>query len=251
MIGVYTLFYKELLRFWRVSFQTIIAPVITALLYLVIFGNALTERVSIFPNIGYVSFLVPGLIMMSVLQNSFANSSSSLIQSKLTGNLVFILLPPFGAHSLFFAYVLASILRGLCVGLTMGFVTIWFISTPIYSYFHIIIFAILGSFLMASFGMIAGLLSEKFDHLALFQSFLVMPMTFLAGVFYSTQSLPIVARRASYLNPIFYVIDGFRYGFLGQSDVSQLTSLTIVFFSCSVVAGINLLLLITGYKLRK
>lgn len=251
MIGICTLFYKELLRFWKVSFQTITAPVITALLYLVIFGNALITRVNVFPGVSYLSFLVPGLIMMSILQNAFANCSSSLIQSKITGNLLFVLLAPFGSFSLFFGYVFASVFRGLCVGSVMFLSTIWFVETPIFSISCIILFSILGSLFMASFGMVAGVVSEKFDHLAFFQSVLVMPLTFLAGTFYSTQALPAIARHASYLNPVFYMVDGFRYGFFGKSDMPFLTSLMVVAFACLSMICVNLLLLASGYKIRQ
>lgn len=251
MVGIYTLFYKELLRFWKVSFQTVIAPVMTSLLYLIIFGNAMVNRVNIFPEIDYISFLVPGLIIMSIMQNAFANSSSSLIQSKLTGNLVFILLPPFGSGALFCGYVFASVFRGLTVGLVMLCSIIWFVKTPIFSICYVILFAFLSSLFMASFGMIAGILAEKFDHLALFQSFLVMPLTFLAGTFYSTKSLPVAARYVSHFNPIFYMVDGFRYGFLGYSDISLSTNLTVIFAACIVMVSINIWILASGYRLRR
>lgn len=250
MIGFYTLFYKEILRFWKVAFQTILSPVLTTLLYLIIFGHALGSRIETFNGISYISFLVPGLVMMNMLQNAFSNSSSSLIQSKLTGNLVFILLPPLGHWEMFVSYVLASVVRGLAIGLAVFMATIWFVSTPIAAPLYIILFAILGSTIMASLGMIAGIWTEKFDQLAAFQNFLIMPLTFLAGVFYSTHHLPENARIASHFNPFFYMVDGFRYGFFGVSDVSPVISLSIVTAFCLIIVAINIRLLITGYKLR-
>lgn len=251
MYSAYTLFYKELMRFWKVSFQTITAPVITTLLYLIVFGNAMANRMSVFPGVDYTNFLMPGLMMMSMMQNAFANSSSSLIQSKLTGNLIFILLSPLGPGALFFGYIFSSIFRGLCVGLAMFFATMFFTKTSIFSIYYVILFAFLGSLFMASFGMIAGILSEKFDHLALFQSFIVMPLTFLAGTFYSTRGLPHIACQASRLNPIFYMVDGFRHAFLGHSDVPLKNSIIFAILTCVITMIFNLVLLHSGYKLRR
>ncbi|CDY75764.1 ABC-type multidrug transport system, permease component [Caballeronia glathei] len=250
MNGFRTLFYKELLRFWKVSFQTVLAPVVTALLYLMIFGHALTGHVQVYPGVGYTSFLVPGLVMMSVLQNAFANSSSSLIQSKITGNLVFVLLPPLAHWEMYFAYVLASVVRGLVVGFGVFIVTVWFIPMTFASPFYIIAFAVLGSAILGTLGLIAGIWAEKFDQLAAFQNFLIMPLTFLSGVFYSTHSLPSGWREVSRLNPFFYMIDGFRFGFFGMSDVSPLASLAIVGGFFAVLAVIAVRLLASGYKLR-
>ncbi|POR47230.1 ABC-2 type transport system permease protein [Paraburkholderia eburnea] len=248
--GFSTLFYKEVLRFWKVAFQTVLAPVITALLYLTIFGHALRGHVEVYPGVEYTSFLIPGLVMMSVLQNAFANSSSSLIQSKITGNLVFVLLPPLAAWEMFGAYVLASIVRGLAVGAGVFVVTIWFIPMSFAAPLYIIAFAVLGSAILGTLGLIAGIWAEKFDQLAAFQNFLIMPLTFLSGVFYSTHTLPPVWREVSRLNPFFYMIDGFRYGFFGLSDINPLASLAIVFVFFVVLATVAMRLLASGYKLR-
>jgi ABC-2 type transport system permease protein len=250
MSGFRTLFYKEVLRFWKVAFQTVLAPVITALLYLTIFGHALRGHVEVYPGVEYTSFLIPGLVMMSVLQNAFANSSSSLIQSKITGNLVFVLLPPLAAWEMFGAYVLASIVRGLAVGAGVFVVTVWFIPMSFAAPLYIIAFAVLGSAILGTLGLIAGIWAEKFDQLAAFQNFLIMPLTFLSGVFYSTHTLPPVWREVSRLNPFFYMIDGFRYGFFGLSDINPLVSLSIVFVFFVALAVIAMRLLASGYKLR-
>jgi ABC-2 type transport system permease protein len=248
--GFSTLFYKELLRFWKVAFQTVLAPVITALLYLTIFGHALRDHVQVYPGVEYTSFLIPGLVMMSVLQNAFANSSSSLIQSKITGNLVFVLLPPLSHYEMFAAYVLAAVARGLAVGFGVFIVTIWFVPLSFTAPLYIILFAIFGAAILGTLGLIAGIWAEKFDQLAAFQNFLIMPLTFLSGVFYSTHTLPPVWREVSRLTPFFYMIDGFRYGFFGMSDVSPLASLGIVAAFFVVLAVICVRLLASGYKLR-
>ncbi|QEI09085.1 ABC transporter permease [Pigmentiphaga aceris] len=248
--GFRTLFYKEMLRFWKVGFQTVTAPVITALLYLLIFAHVLEGRVTVYGEIGYTAFLVPGLVMMSLLQNAFSNASSSLIQSRITGNLVFMLLPPITHWQMFSAYVLASVARGLAVGLGVFLVTLFFVRINIQAPLWIIVFAVLGSALLGTLGLIAGIWAEKFDQLAAFQNFLIMPATFLSGVFYSIHSLPTFWQQVSHWNPFFYTIDGFRYGFFGTADVSPWHSLAVVLGSFLLLAVIALRLLASGYKLR-
>jgi ABC-2 type transport system permease protein len=250
MIGWRALFYKEVMRFWKVSFQTVAAPVLTAVLYLLIFGHVLEDRVKVYDQVSYTAFLVPGLVMMSVLQNAFANSSSSLIQSKIMGNLVFLLLTPLGHWSWFVAYVGSAMVRGVAVGLGVFAVTAWSTSLHFVAPGWILVFALLGAALLGTLGLIAGLWAEKFDQLAAFQNFIIMPMTFLSGVFYSIHSLPTFWQGVSHLNPFFYMIDGFRYGFFGVSDVSPWLSLCLVAGTLAVVAGIALRLLRTGYKIR-
>ncbi|MBN4666791.1 ABC transporter permease [Pandoraea nosoerga] len=249
-VGFRTLFYKEVLRFWKVSFQTVAAPVLTALLYLMIFGHVLEDRVKVYDQITYTSFLVPGLVMMSVLQNAFANSSSSLIQSKITGNLVFVLLPPLSHWEMYGAYVLAAVVRGLCVGLGVFAVTVAFTHLTFAAPLWILGFAFLGAAILGTLGLIAGIWAEKFDQLAAFQNFLIMPATFLAGVFYSIHSLPPLWQAVSHFNPFFYMIDGFRYGFFGVSDVAPQTSLAVVGATFLILATVALHLLRRGYKLR-
>lgn len=248
--GASTLLYKEVLRFWKVSFQTVAAPVLTAVLYLLIFGHVLEDHVKVYDRIGYTSFLIPGLVMMSVLQNAFANSSSSLIQSKITGNLVFLLVAPLSHWAWFVAYVGASMVRGLVVGAGVLAVTVWFAPLHAAEPWWIVVFAVLGAGMLGSLGLIAGLWAEKFDQMAGFQNFIIMPMTFLSGVFYSVHSLPAFWQTVSHLNPFFYMIDGFRRGFFGVSDVSPWISFGIVGASFLGVAGLSLHLLRTGYKIR-
>jgi ABC-2 type transport system permease protein len=250
LAGARTLFFKELLRFWKVGFQTVAAPVLTAMMYLLIFGHVLQGRVEVFPGVGYTSFLVPGLVMMSVLQNAFANSSSSLVQSKITGNLVFLLLSPLSHWAWFVAYVGASVVRGLVVGAGVFLVTVWFAPPSFAQPLWILVFALLGAGMLGALGLIAGLWADKFDQMSAFQNFIIMPMTFLSGVFYSVHSLPAFWLQASHLNPFFYMIDGFRRGFFGTSDVSPWLSLCVVGGSFLLVSALALRLLKTGYKLR-
>jgi ABC-2 type transport system permease protein len=250
MTGFRTLFYKEVLRFWKVATQTISAPILTAMLYLLIFGHVLEDHVQVYPGVPYTAFLVPGLVMMSVLQNSFSNSSSSLIQSKITGNLVFVLLSPLSHWELFGAYVLAAMTRGLAVGAGVFLITTWFADLTFVAPLWILVFAALGAGMLGTMGVIAGIWADKFDQLAAFQNFLIMPATFLSGVFYSIHSLPPFWQTVSRFNPFFYMIDGFRYGFFGQSDVNPLISLAIVTAFFLGFAGVTIGLLKSGYKLR-
>lgn len=250
MTGWKMLFYKEVMRFWRVAFQTVAGPVLTAMLYLLIFGHALESHVKVYDTVKYTAFLVPGLAMMSLLQNAFANSSSSLIMSKVMGNLVFLLLTPLSYLNWYVAYVGAAVVRGLVVGVGVFAVSAFFTDLYFVAPLWLLTFAVLGAALMGTLGLIAGLWADKFDQLAAFQNFVVMPMTFLSGVFYSIHSLPPFWQTVSHLNPFFYMIDGFRYGCFGASDVSPWLSLGVVGAALAVVSTVALLLLRSGYKLR-
>ncbi len=250
MNGWQTLFYKEILRFWKVGFQTVAAPVLTALMYMLIFGHVLQGRVEVYNSVSYIAFLIPGLAMMSMLQNSFSNSSSSLIQSKVMGSLIFLMLTPLSHWAWFWAYVASSTVRGLAVGMGVIVATSLFAGLHVDNLLWIMAFAALGCGLMGAMGIIAGLWAEKFDQLAAFQNFVIMPMTFLSGVFYSIHSLPTMWQTVSHFNPFFYMIDGFRYGFFGQSDVSPWMSLGVVGVAFVLVAAVAEHMLRTGYKLR-
>ena len=250
MNGWQTLFYKEVLRFWKVGFQTVAAPVITAILYMMIFGHVLEGSAKVYGQVNYTAFLLPGLVMMSVLQNAFANSSSSLIQSKIMGNLVFLLLTPLSHRAWFFAYVGSSVVRGLAVGAGVMAITWWYAQPSLVAPLWILVFGFMGAALLGALGLIAGLWAEKFDQMAAFQNFIIMPMTFLSGVFYSIHSLPDFWQTVSHLNPFFYMIDGFRYGFFGVSDVSPWVSLGLVGSALVAVSALALHLLRTGYKIR-
>ena len=249
-IACFTLFKKEISRFAKVWLQTVIAPVVTALLYLLVFGHVLEGRVEVFAGVSYSAFLIPGLLMMAVIQNAFANTSSSLIQSKVMGSLIFIMLPPFSEFEFFLAYVGAAIMRGLAVGLGVFLLAFFYVKVPIDNIFVVLAFAVLGSYVMAALGMIAGIWAEKFDQIAAFQSFLIVPLTFLSGVFYSINSLPPFWAGLSKWNPFFYMIDGFRYGFFGQSDQPVMLSFFAMMMAATVLTTACMWMLRSGYKLR-
>jgi ABC-2 type transport system permease protein len=248
--GFRALLRKEVMRFWKVSFQTVAAPVLSAILFLVIFSHALSRHVEAYPGVAYAEFLVPGLAMMSMLQNAFANSSSSLIQSKVTGNVVFILLAPLTPLDLFAAYLLAAIARAVVVGACVILAVAWLVPLPVPNLLWLAAFSFTGAGILAALGIIAGIRADKFDQVAAFQNFLVLPLTFLAGAFYSVGSLPPFWQAASHLNPFFYAIDGFRYAFFGQADVSPWTSLAIAGAAFCALSWSTLRLLQRGYKLR-
>jgi ABC-2 type transport system permease protein len=250
MSGFYTLLHKELLRFWKVGLQSIFAPMLAALLYLLIFSHVLEEHAQAYPDVPYTVFLIPGLVMMAMLQNAFANSASSLIQSKVSGSIVFVLLSPLSYMEIFLAYVLASVVRGLLVGLGIYLAALIFFELPLRSLLWVFLFALMGNGLLGALGIIAAIWAEKFDQLAAFQNFVILPLTFLSGVFYTIHSLPPFWEDLSHFNPFFYVIDGFRYGFFGVSDISPYVSLAIVAACFLAVSWMTLQMLKTGYKLR-
>jgi ABC-2 type transport system permease protein len=232
--------------------------VLTSVLYLLIFGHVLEDHVKVYDGVSYTAFLIPGLVMMSVLQNAFANSSSSMVQSKIMGNLVFLLLTPLSHWSWFFAYTLSAVVRGVAVGMGVLLATALFVWQSSALNFSLLpqeplwalVFAFTGAAMLGALGLIAGLWAEKFDQMAAFQNFIIMPMTFLSGVFYSIHSLPDFWQKVSHLNPFFYMIDGFRYGFFGQSDVSPWLSLGIVGVSLLIISAVAVNLLRIGFKIR-
>jgi ABC-2 type transport system permease protein len=248
--GLGTLTLKEIKRFWAVLGQTVTAPVMTALLYLLVFGQVMEGRVEVYPGVPYLQFLVPGLIMMSVIQNAFANSSSSLTQAKIMGNLVFVLMAPIAAWEMFAAWLASSLLRaGLC-GLVLYCATYPFVHLPVHSFGTLLGMFLLAGGSLAVIGVIAGIVATKFDHLASFQNFLILPASFLSGVFYSIHSLPEFWQQVSHFNPFFYMIDGFRHGFLGVGDapVWKCFAWTGAFFVALSAACLRMLA--TGYRLR-
>ncbi len=249
-LATYTLFKKEVKRWRKVWLQTVLAPVVTALLYLAVFGHVLEGRVEIFPGISYAAFLIPGLLMMSVIQNAFANTSSSLIQSKVMGSIIFVLLPPFSALEMFLAFIGAAVMRGLAVGVGVFLIALFYVKVPIDNFLVVLGFALLGSYVMGALGLIAGMWAEKFDQIAAFQSFLIVPLTFLSGVFYSINSLPPFWAYLSKFNPFFYMIDGFRYGFFGQSDQPVLFSFVVMLAAALLLTLVCVRMLAVGYKLR-
>lgn len=251
MIGCYTLFKKEMARFGKVWFQTVLSPIVTAMLYLMVFSQVLEGRVEVFDGISYTEFLIPGLLMMTVIQNAFANSSSSLIQSKTLGNLLFILVAPISTFQIFLAYTAAAVSRGLIVGLGVLLIALLYVKVPVYNFGIILLFAISSSAVLGALGIIAGIWADKFDQMAAFQNFIIVPLSFLSGVFYSIHSLTGIWQTLSHFNPFLYMIDGFRYGFFGTSDVPVETSFTVVLVALFVLSAISYRIIDTGYKLRQ
>ncbi|EIJ42628.1 ABC-type polysaccharide/polyol phosphate export system, permease component [Beggiatoa alba B18LD] len=247
--GLYTLFAKEVWRFLKVTMQTVLTPVVTNLLYLLVFSSVLEAHVKVH-GLNYTAFLVPGLMMMSLIQNAFSNSSSSLFQSKMNGNIVFMLLAPLSDWEVYLAFIGAAIVRGILVGIGVWVAALWFVVLPIHNLFIILSFAILGSGVLGALGLIAALWAEKWDHVSAFQNFVILPLSFLSGVFYSINDLPPLWQTVSHYNPFFYMIDGFRYGFVGTADASVELSLLIVTFFFMVISGFCIWLLRIGYKLR-
>ena len=251
MIGCYTLFKKEMARFGKVWFQTVLSPIVTAMLYLMVFSQVLEGRVEVFGGISYTEFLIPGLLMMTVIQNAFANSSSSLVQSKTLGNLFFILVAPISNLQIFLAYTAAAVARGLIVGLGVLLIALLYVEVPVYNFGIILLFAISSSAVLGALGIIAGIWADKFDQMAAFQNFIIVPLSFLSGVFYSIHSLSGIWQTLSLFNPFLYMIDGFRYGFFGASDVPVGTSFTVVIVSLTVLSAICYRIIDRGYKLRQ
>ncbi|MGH8531118.1 MAG: ABC transporter permease [Nevskiales bacterium] len=248
--GCWTLLRKEVLRFWRVSGQTVLAPMLTAVLYLLVFRQVMAAHVEVYDGVSYAAFLIPGLMMMSVIQNAFANTSSSLIQSKINGNLVFLLMTPLSALEIFLAFVGAALLRGVVVASGVYLVARLFMPLPLEAPLVAFGMLVLVSVALGVLGLIAAVFAEKFEHLAAFQNFLIMPFSFLSGVFYSIRDLPQLWNTLSLYNPFFYMIDGFRYGFFGVSDAAPAQSLAVVGAFALLTSALGLWLLRSGYKLR-
>jgi ABC-2 type transport system permease protein len=248
--GMTTLFAKEVRRFLKVAVQTVATPVVTSLLYLLVFRQVLEEHVEVFPGVSYSAFLIPGLVVMAMLQNAFANSSSSLIQSKMNGNLVFVLLAPLSALEFFLAFVAAAVMRGAVVGVGVFLVASQMVPVPTEHPLVAMVFGLLASGVLGALGLIAGVWADGFDKLSAFTNFVILPLSFLSGVFYSIRDLPPFWQQVSHFNPFFYLIDGFRYGFLGVSDVPVAMSLAVGAGFFALVAAVGLAMLARGYKIR-
>jgi ABC-2 type transport system permease protein len=249
-LGLWTLTRKEIERFVVVYWQTIIAPVITTLLYYLVFSIAFGGAGREIQGINLMHFLAPGLIMMSMAQNAFANTSSSIVISKVQGNIVDVLMPPLSATEFATGYVVGGIVRGLAVGLASMLVLAPFTGFAYHSLFFILFHAIMGSMMLALLGLIGGIWSTKFDHLAAVTNFIIMPATFLSGTFYTAGQLPETFRFLCHLNPFFYMIDGFRYGFTGLRDSALLTGELVLVITNFLLWVLCLFMLKTGYKLK-
>jgi ABC-2 type transport system permease protein len=249
-LGLWTLYLKEVRRFAKVFTQTIVSPLVTTLLFLAIFSLALGGSLRQVGGVDYAEFLCPGLVMMSMVQNAFANTSSSLVIAKIQGNIVDLLMPPLSPLELGLGLAGGGLTRGLAVGLTSTLAISFLLPIGIHDWFFVAFHAIAASLMLALIGALAGLWADKFDQMAAITNFVITPLSFLSGAFYSTERLPVFWRTLAHLNPFFYMIDGFRYGFIGHADGS-LTAGVAVLTAADVLLGLLLWrLLATGYKLR-
>ena len=249
-VGLFTLVQKEVGRFVNVYTQTVVAPVITTLLFYAVFALAFGGITRTIGDLPYLEFLVPGLVMMTMVQNAFANTSSSMVIGKVAGSIVDIIMPPLSPLEMYLGYVIGGILRGLIVGVVVAIFVALFVGLNIHSVLHIIGFAILGNMLLASIGLAAGIWSQKFDHIAAVTNFLVTPLTFLSGTFYSITQLPEFWKGLALYNPFFYMIDGFRYGFIGHADGNVTTGLFVLLIANVMITALTLRMLKTGYKMK-
>ena len=250
MLGTWALYRREVLRFFKIAAQTFFAPVITALLFLAIFNLAFSGQGRSVNNIPFIQFLVPGLTLMAVMTASFANASFSLMFEKMVQTIVDTLMPPMSPGELTTGYVLASTTRGLLVGIAVLLGMLIFTRIQIHSWVFILFHAVAGSMLMSVLGLMTAIWAEKIDHVASINNFIILPLTFLSGTFYSNQYLPEIFQKILYLNPFFYVIDGFRYGFIGVHDGNLLLGIIILFFLIVFFWLSCVKLFAAGYKLK-
>lgn len=244
------IFRREWSRFASVFVQTVLSPVVSTMLYFFIFSHVFSGRIELYEGVTYQEFIVPGLIMMSTWQNAFSNPSSSLMISRLNNSIVFVLLPPIAPFAFFLAHIAVSVSRGLLVGVAIYLISLFFVKVPLSSPLLVLVFLVLCTVMAGSMGIIAGIWADRFDQAAGVQNFVIMPLTFLSGVFYSIHSLPELWRQVSYYNPFLYIIDGFRYGFLGHSDTNIWASLAVVGLATAASGGVAWHMVNSGYKLR-
>lgn len=249
-LGVWTLYLKEVRRFWKVMTQTVAAPVITTLLYLAIFALAIGKFRPDVHGVPFVEFLAPGLVMMTMIQNAFANTSSSILISKIQGNIVDVLMPPLSAGELNVGIAMAGVTRGIVCGSATAIAMLPFVHMGVAHVWAIVFFAVGASLMLALLGMLGGIWSEKFDHLQAVTNFIILPLTFLSGTFYSVTQLPDFAHELTKWNPVFYLIDGFRYGITGHADGSIATGIAVVIGMNLVLWTVCHILFRTGYRLK-
>ncbi|MEM8588880.1 MAG: ABC transporter permease [Pseudomonadota bacterium] len=249
-IGLKTLYVKEVSRFLKVFTQTVAAPVVTTLLFYTIFALALGGLVRDADGVPFLEFLAPGLIMMALIQNSFANTSSSMVISKIQGNIVDVLMPPLSPVELLCGYVGGGITRGILVGAVTFAAIRVFVPVGLHDFFFIAYHAVAASMMLSLLGIIGGIWADKFDQMAAVTNFVIVPLSFLSGTFYTISRLPEVWQVIAHFNPFFYMIDGFRYGFIGQSDGTLVLGLFVMFGINLFLAIVAWRMLTTGYKLK-
>ncbi|MCG8493507.1 MAG: ABC transporter permease [Sneathiellales bacterium] len=249
-LGLYTLLMKEVKRFLKVPLQTIFAPMMTTMLFLAIFTLAFGNSDRYDGTVSFADFLAPGLIMMAVIQNAFANTSSSLVIAKVQGNIVDVLMPPLSASELTLAYALSGLARGVVVAMAVSTCMWFFLDLQVHSWAAVLYFLVAAGLMLSLLGIIGGIISDKFDHIAAVTNFVVMPLSFLSGTFYSVERLSGIWYDLSHINPFFYMIDGFRYGFIGTSDSSLLQGALVVGVLDIVLYLTVWVLFRRGYKLK-
>ena len=249
-VGLWTLFSKETNRFLKVFYQTVLAPVVTNILFLTIFLIVIQRDGFTIGNVSYAEFLVPGLIMMQILQNAFMNTSSTIMIAKVQGNIVDLLLPPLSNFELTIALGFGGVARGMIVGLASTIALYFFIDMKFINFFYIFFFSFSGSLALSLLGIMGGVWSEKFDHMAGLTAFIITPLTFLSGSFYSIEKLPFVLEVIAKYNPIFYFIDGFRAGFIGYSDTPVINGIIVCIVLNTILFFLTYKMFQTGYKLR-
>ena len=245
-----TLYIKELKRFTKIPGQTILAPAATTLLFMVIFSTAIGNSRNEYILTDFKLFLFPGLIMMTIIQNAFMNNSSSLLMSKVQGNIVDLLMPPISNFQIIVSFILVGITRGLTVAIAAAIFMLPFVEIEIYSFIVVLFFAVMSSAILSLIGLLTGIWADKWDHLGTIDNFIIIPLSFLSGTFYSIKILPEFIQNLSFFNPFFYMIDGFRYGFIGSSDVNIMMSIQILIFCFIILLFFSYLILQSGYKLR-
>ena len=245
-----TLYVKELRRFTKIPGQTILAPAATTLLFMVIFSTAIGSSRNEYILTDFKSFLFPGLIMMTIIQNAFMNNSSSLLMSKVQGNIVDLLMPPISNFQIIVSFILVGVTRGLTVAMAAAIFMLPFVQIEIYSFIVVLFFAIISSAILSLIGLLTGIWADKWDHLGTIDNFIIIPLSFLSGTFYSIKILPEFIQKLSLFNPFFYMIDGFRYGFIGSSDVNIMISIQILMLCFIILLFFSYLILQSGYKLR-
>ncbi len=245
-----TLYIKELRRFTKIPGQTILAPAATTLLFMVIFSTAIGNSRNEYILTDFKSFLFPGLIMMTIIQNAFMNNSSSLLMSKVQGNIVDLLMPPISNFQIIVSFILVGVTRGLTVAIAAAIFMLPFVQIEIYSFTIVLFFAVISSAILSLIGLLTGIWADKWDHLGTIDNFIIIPLSFLSGTFYSIKILPEFIQKLSLFNPFFYMIDGFRYGFIGLSDVNIMISIQILILCFIILLFFSYLILQSGYKLR-
>ncbi|MFQ5764011.1 MAG: ABC transporter permease [Rhodospirillales bacterium] len=249
-IGLWTLYLREVRRFAKVYTQTLVAPVVTTLLFLAIFALALGGAVREVAGVPFMEFLAPGLVVMAIAQNAFANTSSSIMISKLQGNIIDTLMPPFTAHELTFGLAMGGASRGVAVGVVVGLAMTPFVAMDVQHWGFVVYHGFMASLMLSLLGVIGGIWSEKFDHIAAVTNFVITPLSFLSGTFYSIQRLPETAQVIAHLNPFFYMIDGLRYGVIGTADGSLAAGIVVMAGVNVALWGLCTRMFASGYKLK-